>query len=59
MCQVAMLDWVRQEALEVGNSVERVTEELNKLRMDLERQEALDGQKGEVIVMLRDEACTQ
>ena len=31
------LDRVRQEALEAGNSVERLTEKLGKLRMDLER----------------------
>ena len=39
--KVTMLDRVRQEALEAGSSVERLTEELGKLRMDLERQEAL------------------
>ena len=53
-----MLDWVRQEAIEVGNSVERLTEELDKLWMDLERQEALASQRGEVIVELKDEAYT-
>ena len=53
------LDRVRQEALEVGNSVERLTEELGKLRMDLERQEALASWRGEVISELRDEACTE
>ena len=31
------LDWVHQEALEARNSVERLTEELGKLRLDLER----------------------
>ena len=35
------LDRVRQEALEAGSSVDHLTEELGKLRMDLERQEAL------------------
>ena len=50
---------VHQEALEAGSSVERLTEELGKLRMDLERQEALANQRGEVIVELKDEACTQ
>ena len=39
--KVTTLDRVRQEALEAGNSVERLTEKLGKLRMDLERQEAL------------------
>ena len=53
------LDRVRQEVLEAGNSVERLTEEIGKLRMDLERQEALASRRGEVIVELRDEACTQ
>ena len=54
-----VLDWVRQEALEVGNSVERLTEELGKLRMDLERQEALASRRGEVIAELKNETCTQ
>ena len=39
--KVTMLDRVRQEALEAGHPVERLTEELDKLRMDLERHEAL------------------
>ena len=50
------LDRVRQEALEVGNSMERLPDELGKLRMDLERQEALARLRGEVIAELRDEA---
>ena len=54
-----MLDRVRQGALEVGNSMERLTEELGKLQMDLERQEYLASRRGEVIAELRDEACTQ
>ena len=49
----------RQEALEAGNSVECLTEELDRLRMDLARQEALASKRGEVIVELKDEACTQ
>ena len=49
---------VLQEALEAGRSMERLTEELDKLRMDLERQEALASRRGEVIAELRDEACT-
>ena len=52
-------DRVRQEALEVGRSVERLTKELDKLRVDLERQEALASQRAEVIAELRDEACTK
>ena len=57
--KVTMLDRVRQEALEAGNSMERLTEELYKLRMDLERQEALASRRGKVIAELKDEACTQ
>ena len=52
------LDRVRQEALEAGNSLEFLTEELDKLQMDLERQEALASRRGEVIAELKDEACT-
>ena len=52
------LDRVRQEALEVENSVERLTEELDKLQMDFERQEALASRRGEVIAELKDEAFT-
>ena len=57
--KVTALDRVRQEALEAGSSVECLTKELDKLRMDLERQEALASWRGEVIAELRDEACTQ
>ena len=57
--KVRTLDRVRQEALEAASSVERSTEELSRLRMDLERQKALASQRGEVITELRDEACTQ
>ena len=57
--KVTMLDLVRQEALEAGNSVERLTEELDKLRINLERQEALASRRGKVIAELKDEACTQ
>ena len=57
--KVTTLDRVRQEALEAGNSVERLTEELGKLRMDLERHEALANRRDEVIAELRDEANTQ
>ena len=57
--KIAALERARQGALEVGNSVERWTEELGKLRMDFERQEAFVIRRGEVIVDLRDEACTQ
>ena len=57
--KVTALDRVLQEALEVGNSMERLTEELGKLQMDLERQEALASLRGEVIAELRDESYTQ
>ena len=43
--KMTTLDWVRQEALEDGNSVECLMEELGKLRMDLERQKALAGRR--------------
>ena len=56
---MAALERAHQEALEVGNSVECLTEELGRLRMDLARQEALASRRGEVIAELKDEACTQ
>ena len=55
----AKVERARQEALEADNSMERLTEELDRLRMDLERKEALVSRRGEVIVELRYEACTQ
>ena len=39
--------------------MERLTEELGKLRMDLKRQEAFAGWRGKVIAKLKDVACTQ
>ena len=57
--KVSALERARQEALEVGNLVEHLMEELGRLRMNLARQEALVSWRGEVIVELRDEACTQ
>ena len=57
--KMAALERARQEALEAGDSVERLTEKLGKLWMDLERQEALVSRRGEVIAELRDEAYTQ
>ena len=39
--------------------MERLTKELDELRMELERQEALASRRGEVIAELRDKACTQ
>ena len=57
--KMAAMEWACQEALEAGNSVECLTEELGRLRMNLARQEALASRRGEVIVELKDEACTQ
>ena len=39
--------------------MECLKEELNRLWMDLARQEALDNRKGEVIAELKDEVCTK
>ena len=52
------LERARQEALEAGNSVECLTKELGRLRMDLARQEALASRRGEVIAELKDEALS-
>ena len=57
--KVATLDLVCWEASEAGSFVERLTEEVGKLWMDLEKQEALASQRGEVIAELKDEACSQ
>ena len=57
--KMATLERARQEALEAGNSMECLTEELDRLQMDLARQEALASRRGEVIAELKDEACTQ
>ena len=56
--KIRALERACQEALEAGNSVERLTEEFGRLRMDLARQEALASRRGEVIAELKDEACT-
>ena len=56
---MAALERARQEALEVGNSVECLTEELGRLRMDLTRRKALASWRGKVITELKDKACTQ
>ena len=56
---MAALEQARQEALEAGNSVECLTEEFGRLRMDFVRKEALASRRGEVIAQLKDEACTQ
>ena len=57
--KMAALEWACPEALEAGNSMECLTEELDRLQMDLVRQEALASRRGEVIAELKDEACTQ
>ena len=57
--KIAALERARQKALEAGSSVEHLKEELGRLWMDLARQEALASRRGEVIVELKDEACTQ
>ena len=57
--KMVALERASQEALEAGNSVECLTEELSRLQMDLARQEALASRRGEVIAELKDEACTQ
>ena len=57
--KMATLELARQEGLDEGNFVECLTEELDRLRMDLARQEALASRRGEVIAELKDEACTQ
>ena len=56
---MAALEQARQEALEAGNYLECLTEELGKLRMDIARQETLASRRGEVIAELKDEAYTQ
>ena len=53
------LERARQEVLKASNSMERLTEDHGRLRMDLARQEALASRKGEVIAELKDEACAQ
>ena len=57
--KMAALEQASKEALEAGNSMECLTEELGRLRMDLTRQEALASWRGKVIAELKDEACTQ
>ena len=57
--KIAALERAHQEALEEGNFVECLTEELGRLQMDLARQEDLASQRGEVIAELKEKACTQ
>ena len=44
--KMVALERARKEALEAGNSMECLTEELGRLRMDLVRQEALASRRG-------------
>ena len=57
--KMATLERARQEALEAGNFVECLTEDLDRLWMDLARQEALSSWRGKVIAELKDKGCTQ
>ena len=59
LAKMVALEQARQEAMEVGNSTEGLTEEFGRIRMDLARQEALASRRGEVIAELKDETCTQ
>ena len=52
--KMAALEWAHQ-----GGPGDVPDEELDMLRMDLARQEALASRRGEVITELKDEACTQ
>ena len=52
------LDQALREASEAESSVERLAEECNALRMDLQRREAMVNQRDGVIAELRDEAYT-
>ena len=54
--KAAGLDRARREAFEAKSSVERLAEECNALRGDLQRQEAMVSQRDGVIAKLRDEA---
>ena len=56
--KVEALDRARREAFEAESSVERLAEECNALRRDLQRREAMISQRDGVIAELRDEACT-
>ena len=54
----ATLDRARREASEAESSVERLAEECNALRGDLQRREAMVNLRDGVIAELRDEAFT-
>ena len=56
--KATLLDGARCEASEAVSSIERLTEECNGLRGDLQRQETLVVQRDGAIASLRDEACT-
>ena len=56
--KAATLDRACREVSEVESSVERLAEECNALRGDLQRREAMVNHRDGVIAELRDEACT-
>ena len=56
--KAATLDRARLEASEAESSVERLAEECNALRGDLQRQDSMVGHRDVVIAELRDEVCT-
>ena len=56
--KVAALDRACQGVSEVESSVERLAEECNALRGDLQRREAMVNHRDGVIVELRGKACT-
>ena len=56
--KAAALDRARREASEAESSKERLAEECNTLRGDLQKWEAMINQRDGVITKLRDEACT-
>ena len=56
--KVTALDQACREVSKAESSMERLAEECNALRGDLQRQEAMVNHKDGVIAELRDEACT-
>ena len=56
--KAAKLERARREASEAKSSMERLVEECNALREDLQRREAMVSLRDGVIAELRNEACT-
>ena len=52
------MDRARREVSEAESSVERLDEECNMLRRDLQRREAMVNHRDGIIAKLKDEACT-